>query len=71
MALELRTPAFEQGGTIPRRHTCDGDNVSPALRWSGVPGGTRSLVLPCNDRERPVAPSGTGRCTTSRPTGAS
>jgi len=58
MARELRTPAFEQGGTIPRRHTCDGDNVSPALRWSGVPGGTRSLVLLCNDRD---APGGTFR----------
>jgi Raf kinase inhibitor-like YbhB/YbcL family protein len=53
MALELKSPAFEQGGTIPKKHTCDGDDVSPALRWSGVPAGTRSLVLLCNDPDAP------------------
>ncbi len=55
MALELTSPVFEQGGAIPRKYTCDGENVSPPLRWRGVPDGTRSFVLLCND---PDAPSG-------------
>jgi phosphatidylethanolamine-binding protein (PEBP) family uncharacterized protein len=53
MARALRTLAFEQGGTIPKKYTCDGDDFSPALRWSGVPEGTRSLVLLCNDADAP------------------
>jgi len=36
-------------GEIPRRHTCEGDDVSPELRWSGVPDGARSLVLILDD----------------------
>jgi len=35
--------AFQQGGTIPMKYTCDGDNISPPFAWSGVPEGTRSL----------------------------
>jgi hypothetical protein len=37
MALELRSPAFGQGENIPKVHSCDGDNFSPPLAWSGVP----------------------------------
>jgi Raf kinase inhibitor-like YbhB/YbcL family protein len=57
-ALELSSPAFRQGERIPRKYTCEGDNVSPPLRWRGTPDGTRSLVLLCND---PDAPGGTFR----------
>lgn len=53
MALQLTSPAFEQGGTIPQKYTCDGQNVSPPLRWRGMPDGTRSLVLLCNDPDAP------------------
>jgi hypothetical protein len=53
MALELTSPAFEQGGEIPKRYTCDGDNLSPPLRWRGTPDGTRSFVLLCNDPDAP------------------
>jgi Raf kinase inhibitor-like YbhB/YbcL family protein len=55
-AFELTSPAFEQGGAIPARFTCEGENVSPPLRWSGVPDGTVTLALTCYD---PDAPSGT------------
>jgi hypothetical protein len=58
MALVLTSPAFGQGEQIPRKYTCDGDDVSPPLRWSGTPDGTRSFVLLCND---PDAPGGTFR----------
>jgi hypothetical protein len=43
--MELRSPAFEPGGEIPRRYTKDGDNVPPPLAWHDVPGATRELVL--------------------------
>ena len=45
MTMSLTSPAFDHGGAIPRVHTCQGEDRSPALRWSGVPEGTRSLTL--------------------------
>jgi Raf kinase inhibitor-like YbhB/YbcL family protein len=58
MTLQLKSPAFAEGSTIPRKYTRDGDNVSPPLQWSGAPRGTRSFALLCED---PDAPSGTFR----------
>src|SRR5262245_32340041 len=54
--LELSSSAFTAGGPIPTRYTCDGEDASPSLRWSGLPGGTKSLALICDD---PDAPAGT------------
>jgi Raf kinase inhibitor-like YbhB/YbcL family protein len=54
--FELTSPAFERGQPLPRKHTCEGEDVSPPLSWSGVPEGTGSLALVVND---PDAPSGT------------
>lgn len=48
-SLRLSSPAFAAGGSIPRRYTCDGKGVSPPLRWSGVPRGTRELALLVED----------------------
>jgi Raf kinase inhibitor-like YbhB/YbcL family protein len=56
MTIELTSPAFEDGGTIPEKHTRLGGNVSPALAWSGVPADAAELVLTLQD---PDAPSGT------------
>jgi Raf kinase inhibitor-like YbhB/YbcL family protein len=53
MSLSIRSSAFEPSGAIPRRHTCEGDDRSPALEWSGVPEGTRSLVLFVDDPDAP------------------
>jgi hypothetical protein len=53
MAMEIRSTAFVQGGRIPRHHTCEGDDVSPPLAWSGVPDGTESLVLIVDDPDAP------------------
>lgn len=55
-ALHLSSPAFPEGGTIPKAFTCDGADRSPPLQWSGIPQAARSLVLICDD---PDAPSGT------------
>jgi Raf kinase inhibitor-like YbhB/YbcL family protein len=52
-ALALRSPSFAPMGAIPPRHTCEGRDASPALRWSGVPAGTRSLVLIVDDPDAP------------------
>ena len=51
--LELTSPAFANGGEIPTRFTCDGDDVSPALAWRGAPDGTRSLALIVDDPDAP------------------
>ncbi len=53
MTVTLTSPAFAEGGEIPARFTCEGDNVSPALEWSGVPEGTRSLALVVDDPDAP------------------
>ena len=41
----LRSAAFDDGAPIPRRFTCDGEDVSPELTWAGAPEGMRSLAL--------------------------
>lgn len=54
MEIKIASSAFEEGGMIPRRYTCDGEDVSPPLSWSGVPDGTKSLALICDDPDAPV-----------------
>jgi len=53
MSLTLTSPAFRHGGVIPRRHTCEGEDLSPPLLWSGAPSGTQSLVLIVDDPDAP------------------
>jgi Raf kinase inhibitor-like YbhB/YbcL family protein len=47
--MTLTSPAFADGAAIPRRHACDGDDLSPPLAWAGAPPGTRSLALIVDD----------------------
>ncbi len=47
--MELTSPAFGDGEPIPARHTCDGDDVSPALAWTAPPAGTVALALRVDD----------------------
>ncbi len=51
--LRLTSPSFEPDREIPRRHTCKGEDVSPALAWSGAPSGTRSFALIVDDPDAP------------------
>lgn len=54
MALTISSTAFPAGGTIPVRHTCDGEDVSPDLAWTEPPPGTRSFALIVDDPDAPV-----------------
>ena len=47
--MALTSSAFAPGGAIPRRHTCDGENLSPPLAWTGAPAKTRSFAVLCDD----------------------
>jgi Raf kinase inhibitor-like YbhB/YbcL family protein len=49
----IRSPAFSPDGAIPARHTCDGEDVSPALTWTDPPPGTRSFALIVDDPDAP------------------
>jgi Raf kinase inhibitor-like YbhB/YbcL family protein len=51
--LKLTSPDFQHDGPIPARFTCEGDDATPRLEWSGVPAGTRSLALIVDDPDAP------------------
>ncbi|MGD8956022.1 MAG: YbhB/YbcL family Raf kinase inhibitor-like protein [Chromatiaceae bacterium] len=53
MTFSLTSDAFADGGEIPARYTCEGEDLAPALRWTGIPNGTRSLVLIVDDPDAP------------------
>ena len=53
--FQITSSAFPEGKEIPKRFTCDGENVSPPLAWTGAPVGTKAFALILDD---PDAPSG-------------
>jgi Raf kinase inhibitor-like YbhB/YbcL family protein len=53
MKITLTSSAFRDGETIPKQYTGDGKDVSPPLQWEGVPEGTQSLALICDDPDAP------------------
>ncbi len=53
VSIRLSSPAFAKGGPIPSLYTCNGRDISPPLRWSGLPSGTRELALELIDRDAP------------------
>lgn len=52
--MQLTSRTFREGGAIPAHCTCDGEDVSPPLEWSGLPEGTKSLSLICDDPDAPA-----------------
>ncbi|MEH2471130.1 Raf kinase inhibitor-like YbhB/YbcL family protein [Nitrobacteraceae bacterium AZCC 2161] len=52
--MQLSSSAFANDARIPRRFTCDGEDLSPPLGWTGAPAQARSFVLLCDDPDAPV-----------------
>lgn len=57
--MQLSSSAFGPGQPIPKRHTGEGEDTSPALQWSNLPQETRSLAIICHDPDAPLIKSGT------------
>ena len=53
MALSLSSPVFTHNGPIPKLYTCQGKDISPAINWTGLPSGTKSVVLIVDDPDAP------------------
>ncbi|HEV2641221.1 MAG TPA: YbhB/YbcL family Raf kinase inhibitor-like protein [Candidatus Elarobacter sp.] len=53
MSFTLTSSAFTEGGAIPTKYTCEGDDTSPPLAWSGAPSGTKSFALIVDDPDAP------------------
>ncbi|MBV5341329.1 MAG: YbhB/YbcL family Raf kinase inhibitor-like protein, partial [Deltaproteobacteria bacterium] len=53
MSLTISSPAFTEKAMIPATYTCDGLNISPPLRWTGIPPEAKSLVLIIDDPDAP------------------
>jgi Raf kinase inhibitor-like YbhB/YbcL family protein len=51
--MRLFSPAFSEGEPIPPKYTCDGEDMSPALEWAGVPEATKSFALIMDDPDAP------------------
>ena len=54
MSFSISTTSFQPGGDIPRKYTCEGPDVSPALSWTDPPSGTQSFALISDDPDAPV-----------------
>lgn len=54
MAFELSSSAFKDGDPIPRRYTCEGEDLSPPLHWGVPPAATKSFVMIADDPDAPV-----------------
>ena len=54
MSLTFSSPSFTNGGTIPKKFTCDGADLSPQLSWTEAPAGTKAFALLVDDPDAPV-----------------
>ncbi|MEZ5356027.1 MAG: YbhB/YbcL family Raf kinase inhibitor-like protein [Bryobacteraceae bacterium] len=56
MSFTLSVNSLEEGGKIPSRYTCEGDNVSPPVSWKDCPAGTQAFALIVEDPDAPTGP---------------
>ena len=54
MTLHVSSTAFSEGQSIPEKYTCDGQNVSPPIKWSGAPDNAKSITVICEDPDAPA-----------------
>ncbi len=52
--IELKSSAFKPGEMIPKKYTCDAEDISPQISWSKIPGETKELALICDDPDAPM-----------------
>ena len=52
--MPVRSPAFAEGGMIPGKYSCQGEDLSPPIEWDSVPGAAKSLALICDDPDAPM-----------------
>jgi phosphatidylethanolamine-binding protein (PEBP) family uncharacterized protein len=60
--IEVKSPAFSEGDEVPTQFTCDGENISPPLRWSGVPEEAAELRVSLTDPDAPRGPFLSSKC---------
>ncbi|OHB60388.1 MAG: phosphatidylethanolamine-binding protein [Planctomycetes bacterium RBG_13_46_10] len=54
MDIKIKSPAFENEAMIPSKYTCDGQDISPPLKWDTAPVGTKSIAIISDDPDAPV-----------------
>src|SRR5262245_38397377 len=52
--MKVTSSAFQEGQPLPAKYTCDGENISPPLKWADAPAGTKSFTLICDDPDAPI-----------------